>query len=49
VYHSHYKKDYRASDNYAERIVNTETGEVVREVHEALSDHQDRGSAKKKE
>ena len=59
VYHSHYKKDDekhfiqpvidRASDDYAERIVTTETGEVVREVHEALSDHQDRESAKKKE
>ena len=36
-------------NNYAERIVNTETGEVVREVHDALSNHQDRESAKKKE
>ena len=58
LYHSHYKKDdehhvvqrhiNRDGDSYYERIINKETGEVVREVKEPLSEHRGRGSAKKK-
>lgn len=56
--HSHYKATDehhfvqrtidRISNRYYERIVNTETGEVVRCVDEQLTDHQGRGSAKPK-
>jgi hypothetical protein len=38
----------RISNRYYERIINTETGEVVRCVDEPLTDHQGRGSAKHK-
>lgn len=40
------KIDYRA-DQYDEVICRTDTGEVIREVHEKLSDHQGRGSARR--
>ncbi len=56
--HSYYKKDDehhfidrtidRANNHYYERIINKETGEVVREVDERLTEHQGRGSAKHK-
>ena len=46
-----YKKDRvidRDNDYYLERIVDPETGEVIRECEEKLSEHQGRGSAKPK-
>ena len=56
--HSHFKRDDeqhyiervidRGNNHYYERIINKETGEVVREVEEPLTEHQGRGSAKKK-
>lgn len=39
----------RASNRYREEIVNSETGEVLRSVDEALTSHVGRGSAKKPE
>jgi hypothetical protein len=39
--------DYQ-NDDYFEEIVNPETGEVIRSVKERLSEHRDRGSAKKR-
>jgi len=36
----------RDGDLYHERVVDVETGEVVRDVTEPLSDHRGRGSAK---
>lgn len=36
----------RANDRYDEVITDEETGEVVREVHEPLHEHQGRGSAR---
>jgi hypothetical protein len=38
----------RRGDRYVEKIVDEETGEVLREVDEPLSKHRDRGSAKPK-
>ena len=38
----------RVQGEYHERIIDKETGEVVREVHEPLKEHRNRGSAKKK-
>jgi hypothetical protein len=38
----------RDNDYYLERIVDPETGEVIRECEEKLSEHQGRGSAKPK-
>jgi len=38
----------RENDLYHEKIVNTETGEVVHELKERLSEHVGHGSAKKK-
>ena len=56
IKHSHYKKDdehhfikreiNRDANEYYERIINKETGEVVREVVEPLTEHTGRGSAK---
>src|SRR5450759_2043363 len=37
----------RQNNRYKEEITNAETGEVLRSVDEPLSDHRDRGSAKK--
>lgn len=37
----------RASDEYHE-VITSPDGEIIREVHEALSEHQGHGSAKKK-
>ena len=37
----------RENDQYHERIVEPQTGEVLREVDEPLSQHQKRGSARK--
>lgn len=58
IYHSHYKKDDehhvvqrhvdRDRNKYFERIINKETGEVVREVAEPLTEHTGRGCAKNK-
>lgn len=36
----------RDRNEYHERVIDVETGEVVREVHEPLSDHTGRGSAR---
>lgn len=36
----------RAGDRYRERVVDQQTGEVLRDVDEPLSDHRERGSAK---
>ncbi len=36
----------RDNDRYAEKVVDPETGEVLRDVEEPLSEHQGRGSAK---
>ena len=57
IKHSYYKKDNenhfiersinRDSNEYYERIMKKDTGEVVREVSEPLTEHQGRGSAKK--
>jgi hypothetical protein len=38
----------RIAHEYHERIVDPETGQVVREVHEPLTEHHDRGSARKR-
>jgi hypothetical protein len=38
----------RTNDRYSERIVDPESGEVVREVNEPLSEHRGRGDARKK-
>ncbi|MCC6958858.1 MAG: hypothetical protein IT301_03335 [Dehalococcoidia bacterium] len=38
----------RDNDRYAEKVVDPETGEVLRDVDEPLSDHHGRGSAKSK-
>jgi hypothetical protein len=38
----------RVQDRYQERIVDVETGQVVREVDEPLTHHKSRGSARKK-
>jgi hypothetical protein len=37
----------RQNNRYKEEITNAETGEVLRSVDEPLSDHKDRGSARK--
>lgn len=38
----------RDNDRYLEKVVDPETGEVLRDVDEPLSEHQGRGSAKKR-
>jgi len=38
----------RKNNSYKERVVNTDTGEVVRDIEEPLSKHIDHGSAKHK-
>jgi hypothetical protein len=38
----------RKNNLYKERVVNTDTGEVIREVEHPLSDHTGHGSAKRK-
>jgi hypothetical protein len=38
----------RKNNNYKELVVNTDTGEVVRDVEQPLSEHTGRGSAKHK-
>jgi hypothetical protein len=38
---------YKKSDWYFERIIDAETGEVIHECEEPLSDHCEQGSAKK--
>ena len=38
----------RENDFYKEKVVNTDTGEVVRDVEGPLTKHKDRGSAKHK-
>ena len=55
--HSVYKEDGRVywiereidriANEYYERIVDKETGEVVREVHEPLTEHRGHGSARR--
>jgi hypothetical protein len=39
----------RLDDQYDEVITDAETGEIVREVHEPLSQHRGRGSARQRE
>lgn len=39
----------RDNDRYAEKVVDPETGEVLRDVEEPLSDHRGHGSAKAKD
>jgi hypothetical protein len=39
----------RDNDRYVEKVVDPETGEVLRDVEEPLSDHQGHGSAKAKQ
>lgn len=39
----------RRNNRYKERIVDPETGDVIREVDEPLSDHRGRGNAKRKD
>lgn len=36
----------RDNDRYVEKVVDPETGEVLRDVEQPLSEHQGRGSAK---
>jgi hypothetical protein len=38
----------RAGRRYRERVVDQQTGEVLRDVDEPLADHRDRGSAKRR-
>jgi len=39
----------RKNNHYKELVVNTDTGEIVRDIEQPLSDHTGRGSAKHKE
>lgn len=39
----------RDNDRYVEKVVDPETGEVLRDVSEPLSEHQGRGSARSQE
>ena len=42
-----YRNIDRLANRYDEVITDPETGQVLREVHEPLTDHQDRGSARR--
>jgi len=42
------KSNRHQAGSYSERIVRTDSGEIVREVSERFVDHQGRGSAKRK-
>jgi hypothetical protein len=45
-WHRLFRRIDHEADRYSERITDAETGEVVRELEEPLSEHRGRGSAK---